>query len=123
LGRKKNSRNFAKRRKSTNLEIVMENRYQEEDRYYKAQKKVIEIRKFYEHLTVYVLCNLIVMVVNLMTSPGFLYFVFCILGWGIGIVLHGLKAFGYAPFFNKEWENQKIKEFMDKEKMQKDTWQ
>ncbi len=101
----------------------MENRYQEEERYYKIQKKVIEIRKFYEHLTVYVLCNAIVIVVNLMTSPGFLYFIFSLLGWGIAIVLHGLKAFDYAPFFNKEWEDQKIKEFMDKEKETKTTWQ
>jgi hypothetical protein len=101
----------------------MKNKYQEEERYYRAQKKVIEIREFYQHLTVYILCNPIVIVVNLMTSPGFLYFIFCLLGWGIALVLHGLKVFGNAPFFNKEWEDQKIKEFMDKEKENKTTWQ
>ncbi len=101
----------------------MENSYQEEERYYKAKKKVEEIKNFYTHLTVYVLCNSIVIVVNLMTSPGFLYFIFSLLGWGIAIVLHGLKAFDYTPFFNKEWEDQKIKEFIDKEKPQKKTWQ
>jgi hypothetical protein len=101
----------------------METNYAEEERYYQAQKRVKEIRKFYEHLTVYLLCNPIVIVVNLMTSPGFLYFWFSLLGWGLAIVLHGLKAFDYAPFFNKKWEEQKIKEFMGKEEQSRNTWE
>ncbi|WP_348825275.1 2TM domain-containing protein [Flavobacterium aestuarii] len=93
----------------------METNYKEAERYYRAHKKVEEIKKFYQHLTVYLLCNPIVIVVNLMTSPEFLYFWWCILGWGIPIVLHGLKAFECAPLFNKKWEDQKIKEILKKE--------
>jgi 2TM domain len=100
----------------------METNYIEEERYYQAQKRVEEIKEFYIHLTVYVLCNPIVIVVNLMTSPGFLYFIFCLLGWGIGLFFHGLKVFNYPPFFNKEWEERKIKEFMDEETQNKQTW-
>jgi hypothetical protein len=101
----------------------METNYTEEERFYQAKKKVEEIKKFYEHLTVYALCNPIVIVVNIMTSPGFLYFIFCLLGWGMVIILHGLKAFGYAPFFDKEWEERKVKEFLEKEQQQKRTWE
>ncbi|MCD0471358.1 2TM domain-containing protein [Flavobacterium sp. JAS] len=93
----------------------METNYSEAELHYQAQKKVKEIRKFYEHLTVYVLCNPIVIIENLMTSPGYLYFWWCLLGWGVAIVLHGLKAFDCFPFFNKEWEEQKIKEIIDRE--------
>jgi hypothetical protein len=101
----------------------METNYSNTERYNQAQKKVEEIKKFYQHLTVYVLCNPIVIVVNLMTSPGYLYFWWCLLGWGIPIVLHGLKAFDCFPFFNKEWEEQKIKEIIDKEeKSKKQIW-
>jgi hypothetical protein len=100
----------------------METNYQEEERYFRAQKRVEEIKGFYGHLTVYILCNPIVIVVNLMTSPGFLYFLFCLFGWGIAVVLHGLKAFNFAPFFDKKWENQKISEFIEKEKQSKNTW-
>src|SRR6187402_2594609 len=100
----------------------MEKDYTEAERYYQAQKKVKEIKDFYAHLTIYVLCNPIVIVVNLMTSPGFLYFWFSLLGWGIPIVLHGLKVFNYTQFFNKEWEEQKIKEFMEKEEQSRKTW-
>ncbi|KQW97362.1 2TM domain-containing protein [Flavobacterium sp. Root420] len=101
----------------------MEPNYSNTERYYQAQKKVEEIKKFYQHLTVYVLCNPIVIAVNLMTSPGYLYFWWCLLGWGIPIVLHGLKAFDCFPFFNKEWEEQKIKEIIDREeKSKKQIW-
>ncbi|MEO8237201.1 MAG: 2TM domain-containing protein [Flavobacterium sp.] len=96
----------------------MEPNYTEGGRYYQAQEKVKEIRKFYEHLTVYVLCNPIVIIVNLMTSPGYLYFWYSLLGWGVAIILHGLKAFDRFPFFNKEWEKRKIDEILEKENNQ-----
>lgn len=101
----------------------METNYIEEERYFQAQKRVKEIRDFYKHLAVYVLCNPIVIAVNLMTSPGFLYCIICLLGWGMALVLHGLKVFNFAPFFNNDWENQKILEFMEKEEKSKNTWQ
>ncbi|MBE8726950.1 2TM domain-containing protein [Flavobacterium hungaricum] len=93
----------------------MELHYTEAERYYQAQKKVKEIKKFYEHLTVYVLVNPIVMVVNLTTSPEHLWFLYCLFGWGIAIVMNGLKAFNYAPFFDKEWEERKIREIIEQE--------
>jgi len=100
----------------------MEKKYAEADRYYEAQKKVKEIKEFYQHLTVFVLVNPICIVVNLMTSPGYLWFIWCLLGWGFGLIMHGLKAFEVMPFFNKEWEQRKIQEILDKEK-NKQTWE
>lgn len=100
----------------------MEHDFTEAERYYQAQKKVKEIREFYEHLAVYILCNPIVIVVNLMTSPGYLWFIWCVLGWGIGVVLHGLSVFNLPPFFNKKWEEKKIKELLEKEK-NKQNWE
>jgi len=103
----------------------METNYAVEERYYQAQKRVKEIKDFYAHLTVYVLCNPIVIVVNLMTSPGYLYFWYCLLGWGIAIVLHGLKVFNYPPFFSKEWEDHKMKSILEKKskKEVKQKWE
>lgn len=100
----------------------METKYSEAERYYQAQEKVKEIRKFYEHLTVYVLCNPIIIIVNFMTSPGYLYFWYSLLGWGVAIVLHGLKAFDRFPFFSKEWEKRKIDEILEKEN-NKQKWE
>lgn len=42
---------------------------------------------------------------------------------GIGVLFHGLKVFNYMPFFGKNWEEQKIKEFMEKEEQSKKTWE
>ena len=93
----------------------MDTNYTEEERYYRAHKQVEELRKFYQHLTVYLLSNPILIVVNLMTSPGYLWFIWSLMGWGMAVVLHGLKAFGFAPFFDKEWEERKIKSILDKD--------
>lgn len=101
----------------------MEPNYTEGERYYEAQKRVKEIREFYEHLTVFLLCNPIVIVVNIMTSPGYLWFIWCVLGWGFAIFMHGLKVFRISPFFNKNWEEKKIKEIMEKEIENKNKWQ
>ena len=97
----------------------MKPNYTEGERHYQAQKKVKEIKEFYQHLTVYVLCNPIVIVVNLMTSPGYLYFWYSLLGWGVAVILHGLKVFDRFTFFDKSWEEQKIKEIIEKENNKK----
>lgn len=100
----------------------METKYAEAERYYQAQEKVKNIRKFYEHLTVYLLCNPIIIAGNLIFSPGYLYFWYSLLGWGVAIVLHGLKAFDRFPFFSKEWEKRKIDEILEKEN-NKQKWE
>ncbi|TDX12324.1 2TM domain-containing protein [Flavobacterium sp. S87F.05.LMB.W.Kidney.N] len=104
------------------MEIIMEKDFTEAERYYDAQKRVKEIKEFYEHLTVYLLTNPIVIVVNLMTSPGYLWFLWCLMGWGMALIMHGLKVFSLPPFFNKKWEERKIREILEKEKIRK-TWE
>lgn len=79
----------------------MEPNFTETERYYQAQKRVKEIRGFYEHLIVFILVTIILIVINLMTSPEYLWFLWCIMGWGVGLVFHGLKVFAISPFFNK----------------------
>lgn len=101
----------------------MENNYQEEERYFKARKRVEEIKGFYGNLIAYVVVNIGLMVLNLLTSPAYLWFFWPMLGWGIGVLFHGMKVFNYMPFFGKDWEEKKIKEFMDKEEKSKNTWQ
>jgi RNA binding exosome subunit len=40
------------------MEIVMENKYQNEDRYFKAKKAVEEIKGFYGNLIAYIVVNI-----------------------------------------------------------------
>lgn len=100
----------------------MERNYQSEERYFKAKKRVEEIKGFYGNLAAYIVVNIGLLVLNLVTSPGHLWFFWPMIGWGIGVVFHGMKVFNYMPFLGQDWEQQKIREIMEKEKQQKDTY-
>ena len=93
----------------------MEKTQKEEQHYNNAKKRVEEIKGFYGNLASYILVNLGLLALNLWTSPNHLWFYWPLFGWGIGVVIHGLKVFNYMPFFSQDWEEQKIKEFMAKE--------
>jgi hypothetical protein len=102
----------------------MENKHQNEDRYFEAKKRVEEIKGFYGNLISYIVVNIGLLAINLLTSPNYLWFFWPLLGWGIGVFFHGMKVFNYMPFLGKDWEEKKIKEFMEKEKEkeQKEGW-
>ena len=100
----------------------MEINHNEEERYYQAKKRVEEIKGFYGNLTSYIVVNIFLCILNIVTSPKYLWFFWPLLGWGIGVLFHGLKVFNYSPFFNKDWEEKKIKEYMEKEDRNKNTW-
>ncbi|NGY38345.1 2TM domain-containing protein [Flavobacterium sp. XN-5] len=102
----------------------MKDKYQNEERYFKAKKRVEEIKGFYGNLIAYIIVNIGLLALNLVTSPNHLWFFWPLMGWGIGVVIHGMIVFNYMPFLRKDWEEQKIKEFMEKEKenQRKDNW-
>jgi hypothetical protein len=101
----------------------MEIKYNEEDKYYIAKKKVENIKGFYGNLTSYIFVNILLIVINLWTSPNHLWFYWPLMWWGLGVLFHGLKVFEVMPSFGKDWEERKIKELMDKEKENKNKWQ
>ena len=89
------------------------------ERYQRAQKQVNEIKSFYGNLVAYILANGFMLYINLRYSPEYLWFFWPLLGWGLGLLFHGMKAFNYTPFLGKDWEERKLKEFMEKEKQNK----
>jgi hypothetical protein len=92
-----------------------------ETSYYKAQKKVEEIKGFYGNLASYVLVITGLAILNILTSPEHWWFLYPAIGWGIGVVVHGVSVFNYLPFLGSDWEERKIRELMEKEKTNK--WQ
>ncbi len=106
----------------------MENKFLEEQRYLKAKKKVKEIKGFYSHFIVYVIVNLFISgsailgltqgqnglsLWDAMANPGIYATWFF---WGIGVFFHWLGVFGIKGLTSKQWEEQKIKELMEKDK-------
>jgi len=86
----------------------------EQVRYEEAKKRVSEIRGFYQHLTAYVVISAALVAINLLSSPEYLWFVWPLLGWGVGVALHALSVFG--GLWGKAWEEQKISEIMGKDR-------
>jgi uncharacterized membrane protein len=63
---------------------------------------------------VYVAVNTGLLILNLMAGRP-LWFFWPLLGWGIGVLAHGVSVSGLAPF-GKDWEERKIRECLDARK-------
>ena len=83
--------------------------------YKRAKCKVREIKGFYYNLLCYCIVIPTLIYVNLTWSPHFHWFWFSTVGWGTGLIFHGMGAFGYIPFLGRDWEERKLKELMDKD--------
>ncbi len=51
------------------------------------------VRGFFIHLFVYLAVNALLIVVNLLYDPGYYWFLFPLLGWGVGLAFHAFVAF------------------------------
>lgn len=96
------------------MELIMENL--DVERYKKAQKQVKSIKSFYGHLLYSIIAIGICIYINLKFTPQYLWFFWAMLGTAIGLFFHALEAFKFFSFLNKDWEQKKIKEYMDEEK-------
>lgn len=90
-----------------------------------ARRRVEELKGFYIHATVYVLVNIAIIAVSVtarmshgdsFTEAFFnIGSFFTAIFWGIGLAFHASKAFRYNPFFGKDWEQRKIRQFMEED--------
>ena len=86
-----------------------------DERYEKARKRVLELKGFYSNLVTYLVVNAGLIVINLVTNPGSLWFYWVSIFWGIGVLIHAAKTFILkGKFLGEEWEEKKIKEIIDK---------
>ncbi|WP_111707487.1 2TM domain-containing protein [Lutibacter citreus] len=90
----------------------------ESNKYIRAVERVEEIKGFYSSLIAYCIVIPILIYINLRYSSHFQWFWFPMLGWGIGMIFQGFKAFSYNPILGSGWEERKIKEFMETDKKQ-----
>ncbi|NGY38346.1 Pr2TM family membrane protein [Flavobacterium sp. XN-5] len=92
-------------------------KYNENNAYYRAKKRVQELKSFYGNLISYCIVIPILIFINLRYSPHFQWFWFSAGGWGFGLTMHALKVFGYSS----DWEERKIQEILRNED-NKQTW-
>ncbi|MGQ7868752.1 2TM domain-containing protein [Sunxiuqinia sp. sy24] len=73
----------------------------------KAKQKV----EFKIHMIAYIVVNSLLAIINLTFTPGYLWFIWPLLGWGVGIVLHR-REFKLPP--KQSWMDRLIEKEMEK---------
>lgn len=74
-----------------------------------AMEYVQGLKAFYQHLLLFVFIML-VFIGGIFLVHGFVpvYLQFMAVGWGFGLIFHGLNAFEVLNFFGPAWERKKI---------------
>jgi hypothetical protein len=85
-----------------------------QEAYQKAKKRVEAKIGFYIHLAVYVGVNILLIIINLLTSSQYLWFKWPLIGWGIGVFFHALGVFVFSG-------GSAIKEEMIQKEIKKET--
>lgn len=101
------------------VSIMESNQNQEQSAYIKAQKRVEDLKAFCGNLASYLIVNTGLIILNMITTPEHWWFLYPLLGWGIGVAVHAMQVFNYMPFLGRNWEERKIQELMDKESQNK----
>lgn len=90
-----------------------------QNRYLRAKERVADIKKFYTGLVGYVFVISMLAAVNYYVNQwSYMWFLWAAFGWGIGLVFQAAKAYQWSPFMGKNWEERKMKEFMEEEDKQ-----
>ena len=73
-----------------------------------AMEYVRDIRSFYIHAIQYAVVIAGLALVNLFTSPEYLWFLWAAFGWGVGLAVHGLSVFEVVNLFGDGWERRQV---------------
>lgn len=92
------------------------NEFDKQDRYLRARERVEQVRKFYGGIATYLFVVGVLAAVNYYSNKFSNPWVLWVAGfWGLAIVFQGVRLYGKHALFGKDWEERKIKEFMEKD--------
>lgn len=101
------------------IKIMNTSNTKENNKYIKAVERVEEIKGFYGSLLSYCIVIPFLIFIYFRYTPNTIqWFWFPALGWGIGLIFQGFKAFNYNPILGSDWEERKIQEFMNEDEKQ-----
>ena len=88
------------------------------EEYQKAKDRVQEVKGFYAHATMFALVNVALVILNLATlrkNDGVIWFIWPLIGWGIGLAVHAISVFGFGSFLGKAWEERQIQRELERQ--------
>ena len=99
--------------------------FNQDNAYSRAKHKVDRIKGFYKHLAAYIIINSLILGFKIIKNFNFgdsfseiwvdINFYGIWLFWGIGLAFHAISVFGVDYIFGQNWEENKIKQFMEEE--------
>lgn len=96
--------------------IYTEGQMSNREKLERAQERVKKEKAFFGNLTAYAIVIPFLFFVNWMSNGLEVpWFLFAATGWGIGLFFHYVEAFDHNPLFGKNWEQRKIKQFMEED--------
>lgn len=83
------------------------------NRYLRAKERLQAIKDFYGALFAYCIVIPVLFWINWITIDFRIPWAFFpAIGWGFGLTMQGMSAYGYNPLWGKRWEERKIRELM-----------
>ena len=77
-----------------------------------ALAHVRRVKGFYVHLVQFCLTIVLLSIANVLLYPRYFWAGWVALGWGFGVLIHGLKAFDKIPFLNATWEQREVERYL-----------
>ena len=81
-----------------------------------AERRVLgeirALRIFYIHLFFFVLVNVLLFVINFITWSDYFWAIWPLLGWGVGILIHGVTVIRPLRNFGTDWERREFEKRM-----------
>ncbi len=88
-------------------------------KYLRAKERITEVKEFYSKLIRSAFTIALLAGINYYTNEWrYMWFLWVAFAIGIGLVSKWVKVFGMNPFFGKNWEERKIRQFMDEDEQQ-----
>lgn len=95
------------------VEIPKDNKYITEKELYQMAKKRVALKKgFAIHGGVFCVVNFCIAIINMITSPSYPWFLFPMLGWGIGLGSHYVAVVAKLKFDLKNTAIQREMEYL-----------
>ena len=81
----------------------------------KAFEQVRKLKGWYGHLMTYVLVIAGLFAINLLSAPDYIWAKWPAMGWGIGVLAHGLSIRSRSVLFGPEWEKRQVEKRLGRE--------
>lgn len=97
---------------STEAPMYTPNELSKEER--QAIRYVRDLKAFYSHAATYAVVIFGLFVINLFTGISTPWFIWPMLGWGVGVAAHGLSVFEVMSLFSPDWEKREIEKRLER---------